>query len=93
MEQPVTENATIEKKAVPSQSVAEDLSKEIEQSMERQQNERIKVMRVFSNCYRCNWWLPDKTPHLFWLPTGKISKSRFVRATKTSDGLLIEDVH
>ena len=70
----------------------EDLSKGIEQSMERQHNERIKVVRVSGNCYRCNWWLPDKSPQSFWLPSGTISKSRFVRATKTDDGLVIEDV-
>lgn len=86
------ENATKEKNAVPPRPAVEDLSKEIEQSMERQHDDRIMVVRVFDNCYRCNWWAQDKTPHPFWLPTGTIRKSQFLRATKTSDGLLIEDV-
>jgi hypothetical protein len=88
----MTENATKEKKAVPPQPGGEDLSKEIEQSMERQPDERIKVVRVFDNNYRCNWWVQDKTPHPFWLATGTIRKSRFFNATKASGSLVIKDV-
>ena len=87
----MTENATTEKKP-PVTPVAEDFSKELEHSMERQSNEHIKVVRVFDNCYRCNWWAPDKSPQAFWLSSGTIRKSRFVRATKTTTGLLVEDV-
>ena len=25
--------------------------------MEREPDERIRVVRVFDNCYRCNWWV------------------------------------
>lgn len=84
------ENATKEKTANPPPPHAEDLSKEIELSMERQADERIKVVRLFGNCYRCNWWGPDKSEHPFWLATGTIRKSKFLRATKTSDGLVVE---
>jgi len=82
---------TNEKKAVVPPPGAEDLSKEIEQSMERQPDEYTKVVRLFDNCYRCNWWAPDKTTQSFWLATGTIRRSKFFRATKTKDGLLIED--
>jgi hypothetical protein len=89
----MTENATNEKPATPpARPIAEDFSKEIEQSMERQTHELIKVVRVFDNCYRCNWWAPDRSAGSFWLATGKIRKSMLVRATKSTDGLLIEDV-
>lgn len=88
----MTEILTKEKQAIPSRPVPADLSKEMEQSMKRQPDERIKVVRVFDDCYRCNWWVEDKTPHPFWFATGKIRRSTFVRATKTPDGLLIEPV-
>ena len=86
----MTENATKEKKVVPPRP--EDLSKDIEQSMAREPDERIRAVRVFDDCYRCNWWVQDKTPHPFWLATGTIRKSRFVRVTRTSSGLLFGEV-
>jgi hypothetical protein len=47
---------------------------------------------VFDDCYRCNWWVQDARPQLFWLPGATIRKSRFLRASKTGDGLLVEDI-
>jgi len=88
----MTENAAPEKKAVPQRPAATDLSKEIEHSMERQHDDRIKVVKLFGDCYRCNWWVQDKTPHPFWLATGTIRKSQFLRVTKTSDRLNVEHV-
>jgi hypothetical protein len=72
-------------------AAAEDLSKEIEQAVERQPDERVKVVRLFGDCYRCNWWVQDATPHPFWIPSGTIRKSRFLRAAKTNDGLVVRD--
>jgi hypothetical protein len=57
-----------------------DLSPEIASLLERESDERVRVVRVFDDCYRCNWWVQDAGPHPFWLPTGTIRKSRFVRA-------------
>lgn len=88
----MTDILTNEKQAAPSQPAQADLAKEMEQSMERRSDERIKVVRVFNDHYRCNWWVEDKTPQLHWLATGKIRRSALVRATKTPDGLLIEPV-
>jgi hypothetical protein len=88
----MTENILNEKKAALPSAIAEDFTKQVEQSMERKIGEHIKVVRVFDNCYRCNWWMPDKSPQSFWLASGTIRKSRFVRATKTTDGVRIEDV-
>jgi len=81
-----------EKKAPTPRPAAVDLSKEIEQSMERQPDERIRVVRVFDDCYRCNWWVQDKSPHPFWLATGTIRKSRFLKATKPHEALVIENI-
>ena len=60
--------------------------------MERHHDDRIKVVKLFGNCYRCNWWVQDKTPHPFWLATGTIRKSQFLRVTKTSERLNVEHV-
>ena len=76
----------------PRPAASGDLSREIEQSMERQPDERIRTVRLFDDCYRCNWWVADKTPHPFWLVTGTIRKSRFVRVTKKNDRLQIDDI-
>ena len=88
----MTDILTHEKQSVPTRTGPGDLSKEIEQSMERQPDESIKVVRVFGDCYRCNWWVQDKAPQLHWLATGKIRRSALVRATRTKDGLVIEPV-
>ena len=55
-----------------------DLSKEIALSLERKPDERLRVVRLFGDCYRCNWWVQDPGPHPFWLSTGTIRKSRFI---------------
>jgi len=45
----MTDTLTKEKQTVPTRPVLVDLSKEIEQSMERQPDERIKVVQVFDD--------------------------------------------
>ena len=89
---PMTENAANVKKAAVTPPGNEDLSKEIEQAMNRLPDERIKVVRLFDNCYRCNWWAEDKaSSSAFWLTAGTIRRSKFLRATMTSDGLVLDD--
>lgn len=88
----MTKKIAEEKEAVASQFGTEDLSKEIEQSIEREKGEQIRTVRVFGDCYRCNWWVHDKMPNQLWLTTGKITKSRLLRATKKNDKLLVENV-
>lgn len=70
----------------------EDLSAELQRSVERRADERVRAVRVFGDCYRCNWWVRDEGPHPFWLATGTIRRSRFLRATRTADGLVVEDI-
>jgi hypothetical protein len=77
--------------AVEARRAKGDLSDEIARAMERQPDERLRVVRVFANYYRCNWWVTDPSPHPFWLLTGTIRKSRFLRARLKDDRLLIDD--
>jgi hypothetical protein len=88
------EDIAKEKPAAPTQPAAApsgDLSKEIEQQAQRKPEESIKAVRVFDNYYRCNWRVQDKS-EAFWLATPTITKSRLLRATMTSGGLVIEDM-
>jgi hypothetical protein len=70
----------------------EDLSEAINQTVERQPDEEVKSVRVFEDRYRCNWWVRGKTNDWLSFTTGVIRKSRFLRATRTADGLVIEDL-
>jgi hypothetical protein len=88
----MTEDVIKETPAIPVQPAAEDLSREIERSSERQADEQIKAVRVFGDFYRCNWWARDMSPNAYWLATGTIRKSRLLRATRTSAGMRVEDV-
>ena len=70
----------------------EDFAKLIEQTVEKKPEERVKCVRVFDNLYRCNWWLRGDDAAWGTLTPGKIVKSKFLRATSTSDGLLLDDL-
>ncbi len=87
------DSKTREKQAVPTSPAAEDLSDAIVRAVERLPDEEVRTVRVFGNCYRCNWWVQDRTRQtMLALRTGTIRKSRFLRATRTGDKLVIEDV-
>jgi hypothetical protein len=88
----MTNIATEEVAAISLATAQEDLSEEIERSVERQPDERVRAVRVFDECYRCNWWVQDPRPQLFWLLSATIRKGRFLRVAKTRDGLLVEDM-
>ena len=76
----------------PSAPATEDLSEAIERSVEKEAGEEVRTVRVFGDCYRCNWWAPEKTAHAWFVGEGRIRKSRFVRATKVADKLVMEDL-
>jgi hypothetical protein len=89
----MAENNVLEQKIpVAVKSGAEDLSGELEKVIQRLPDERLKVVRVFDNYYRCNLWAADKSNQAFWLATGVIKESKFLRVTKTTAGLQIEDM-
>lgn len=84
------ETKTPPKSAAPADPAMQDLSTAIEQAVTKEPNEHVKCVRVFGAHYRCNWWLRDKSDHWMAATTGRISRSRFLRATKTGDQLVIE---
>jgi hypothetical protein len=71
-----------------SKSESEDLSRALRQSVERGPGEEVRCARVYGDRYRCNWWVKDENNG----SAGRIIRSRFLKVTKTADGLLIEDL-
>jgi hypothetical protein len=80
------------KPAAQPQPAVEDLSAAIEQAVDRQPDEEVRSVRVFGDRYRCNWWVREKATQAWFLTTGKIRKSRFLRVTMAADKLVIEDL-
>ena len=85
----MTDQLMVDKKEAAPRASA-DLSKEIALVLERKPDERLRVIRLFGDYYRCNWWVQDSGPHPLWFTTGTIRKSRFVRAHMAGDQLKIE---
>jgi hypothetical protein len=75
-----------------------DLSRRIEQSIERQPMDAVRCVRVFGDFYRCNWWSRQgekrKGVDFDWggLITDHVRQSRFLKATVRGDELVLEDV-
>jgi hypothetical protein len=69
-----------------------DLSAAIEGSVEREPGEEVRSVRVFDDNYRCNWWVRDPGPGPTYLNTGRIVKSKFLRATMRGDKMVVEDL-
>ncbi len=65
---------------------AEDFRQVVEQSFGRQRGEEVRCIQLYGNCYRCSWWKSDGAA------SGRITRSRFLRVTKTADGYVIEDL-
>jgi hypothetical protein len=72
--------------------VKADLSQAIEGFVEREVGQEVRSVRVFDDNYRCNWWVRDDTPGPMYLNTGRIIKSKFLRATMTGEKLILEDL-
>lgn len=69
----------------------EDLSHVIAQSVEKLAGETIRCSRLYGDHYRCNWWSHDGDDAISSV-MGRIVRSRFMRATRTPDGVVIEDL-
>ena len=78
--------------AVAVPAVTEDLSQAIEGSIDKQPGEEVRSVRVYGDHYRCNWWVRDVTPGPVYLNVGRIRRSKFLRVTRSGDGLAIVDV-
>src|SRR5690242_12296917 len=75
---PATERAG----APRSPGAGHDLSAQVEQAVAREPMDRVRCVRVFGNCYRCNWWAPTTDPLVpmaEWarLAAHRVRKSRF----------------
>jgi hypothetical protein len=81
--------------AVPS--AEKDLSREIERAVVREPMDQVRCVRVFGNCYRCNWWsrLANRRMRLDYdwggLMTDYIRKSRFLTASMQTGELVIKE--
>jgi hypothetical protein len=83
----------------PAVVVDSDLSEQISAAMQKKTGETVRCVRVFGNNYRCNWWghaevAPgDKRVQTFFDVTEmRVRRSTFIRATKTSEGMQIQDM-
>ena len=69
-----------------------DLSSAIDRAMVKQPDEEVKTVRLFGNCYRCNFWVPDKNNNQMTIKTGTIRRSNFLKVTMSANQLVIEDL-
>ena len=75
-----------------------DLSRQIEQMVEREPIDRVRCVRVFGDFYRCNWWsrlgsrMNGRNYDWGGLMTDHIRQSRFLKATLSGEDVLLEDV-
>jgi hypothetical protein len=69
-----------------------DLSDAVTTSVEREDGEVVRTVRVFGDNYRCNWWVSDRGAGPLYLNVGRIIKSKLLRATMTGHTLVVEDV-
>ena len=65
----------------------DDLSRTLEKSLNKLSGESIRCVRVYGNCYRCNWWQSDAGDGNSSVPTNRIVMSRFLRATASAEGV------
>jgi hypothetical protein len=86
-----TDDEIMIKVATVVQATVIDLSKAIDESIARDAGEEVRSVRVFDDNYRCNWWVRDAAPGAMYLNTGRIIRSKFLRANMSGDTLVIED--
>src|SRR5581483_9150601 len=82
--------------AVAGPAVAGDLSRQIEQLVEREPLDAVRCVRVFGDFYRCNWWSRAGTKRgaeFDWggLVPDRVRQSRFLKATMRGEVLLVEE--
>lgn len=88
-----TQGTKKQPKNVPATTpVIEDFSRLINQSVDKLANEEVKTVHLFGSFYRCNWWTVDPSTESLFIRSGRISRSQFMRATRTESGVRIEDV-
>ena len=83
---------TIKPAAAPPPPAREDLSKAIDEAIDKLPGEAPRTVHLFGDLYRCNWWTNLKPVDWLAVTTGKISRSKFLRVTMSDDKLVIVDV-
>src|SRR5687768_8042929 len=89
---PMTDEQTASKADVEESKRAEkakrrDLSRDIEQAVDREPMDVVRCVRVSGDFYRCNWWCrlggPHQTQNYDWaaISTDFIRQSSFLKAT------------
>lgn len=87
------ESKTLRKEVVQGRPAAEDLSGAIAQTLTKLADEELRIVRVFGDRYRCNWWVRSTSPNTtLTFSCGTIRRSSFVRATRESGELVIEEL-
>ena len=83
---------------VPVPAPGADLSEAIARSVARDPLDRVRCVRLFDDCYRCNWWAPSnggdaRVPMADWAVSAmhRVRKSRFLRVTSQAGELMIKD--
>jgi len=69
-----------------------DLSQAIEGSVAKEPGEEVRSIWLFGDNYRCNWWRREASLGPEYLNLGKISRSKFLKATMADGKLVIEDL-
>ena len=88
-----------------ARAAGEDLSRQIESTVEKRRGDVVRCSKVSGHHYRCNWWTqePETTKPVGairdavrdgspLIQTNRIRRSRFLYVTRKEDGLVIEDV-
>jgi hypothetical protein len=75
----------------------EDLSRKIEEFVDREPHDLVKCVHVFGNYYRCNWWSRAAArTQLDYAWVGRMAdfvrKSRFLSATMNADELIVKEI-
>ena len=86
----------IESNRAGTDKLSEDLSEEIQRSVDKEPGEFVRCRKVGANNYRCNWWGPEDTaaydnPMMGGLlvTTHRVRRSRFLSVTKDGERLVI----
>jgi hypothetical protein len=80
------------KVSVTAPPASEDLSRAVDQAVEKFPGEDARTVRLFGDLYRCNWWVNLKSMDWLSVATSRISRSKFLRVTKDAEKLVIVDM-
>lgn len=90
---------TIESNRAGTDKASEDLSQEMQRTVNKEPGEFVRCTKVGENNYRCNWWGVEDTgsydnPMMGGLlvTTHRVRRSRFLTVTKDGEQLVIRGI-